>query len=444
MSDTSPLPPPPPSAGPSGMPGSPGTPGAASPAADRWGRRGLSRFLAVYGVGNLALYAMYLGVVSILLPVQVEAFDPASKEINLAVVTGVSAVFATLFNPIGGMLSDRSRTRWGRRNPWMLGGALGAVVFLAVMGMSPALWLLAVGWCIAQAMGNVYQAAITATVPDRVPAERRGSASAVMGIAQSLGMVAGSLVAARFVGRLELGYILLGAALVVVAVLFTALTHDPRGDELPPRTTGGPNPLVQQLKGFGSALRSPDFTWAFTSRALMMMGFFAILGYQVYILSDYIALPEGLSPTDAVPVLTIANTVLTVACTAVIGPVSDRIGRRRPFVLIAGLIAASATVVPVLVPTFTGILVWATIAGAAFGVFMAADHAIVTLVLPAGGDAARDLGVLNIANAGPQIIAPFVAGGIVVLFGGYQYLFIVGAVLSLLGALAITRVKGVA
>ncbi|WP_017540191.1 MFS transporter [Nocardiopsis halophila] len=415
-----------------------------APARRPWGRRGLSRFLALYATANLALYAMYLGVVGILLPVQVEAFDPAAKEVNLAVVTGVSAVFATLFNPIGGMLSDRTRTRWGRRNPWLIGGSLGAVAFLAVMGLSPALWLLAVGWCAAQAMGNVYQAAITATVPDRVPAERRGSASAVMGIAQSVGMVAGSVVAARFVGRLELGYILLGAAIVVVAVLFTALTHDPRGAELPPRAAAGPNPLLAQVRGFGTALRSPDFTWAFTSRALMMMGFFAILGYQVYILSDYIELPGGLAPTDAVPLLTLANTALTVACTAVIGPLSDRMGRRKPFVLIAGLIAAAGTLVPVFVPTFAGILVWATIAGAAFGVFMAADHAIVTLVLPAGSDAARDLGVLNIANAGPQIIAPFVAGGIVVLFGGYLYLFIVGAVLSLLGALAITRVKTVA
>ncbi|WP_017592348.1 MFS transporter [Nocardiopsis potens] len=418
-------------------------PAAPAPVERTGGRRGLRRFLGLFTVGNLALYAMYLGVVSILLPVQVEAFDPANKEINLAVVTGTSAVFATLFNPIGGVLSDRTRSRWGRRNPWMIGGALGALAFLGLMGFAPALWILLVGWCAAQAMGNVYQAAITATVPDRVPAERRGSASAVMGIAQSVGMVAGSLAAARFVGDLELGYLVFGAALVVAAVLFASLTHDPRGAELPAADPAGGG-LADQLKGFGTALRSPDFTWAFTSRAFMMMGFFLIMGYQAYILADHIELPDGLAPTDAIPMLVIANTVLTVACTSVIGPISDRIGRRRPFVLVAGVIAAAATLVPVLLPTLAGMFVWAAIGGAAFGVFMAADHAIVTLVLPKQEDAARDLGVLNIANAGPQIIAPFVAGTIVVSLGGYTYLFIIGAVFSVIGALAITRVKGVA
>ncbi len=408
------------------------------------GRSGLRRFLGMYAVGNLALYALYLGVVQILLPTQVEAFDPANKEMNLAVVTGVSAVFATLFNPIGGMLSDRTRTRWGRRNPWMIGAAAGTLLLLSLLGFAPALWLLAVGWCAAQAMANVYQAAITATVPDRVPEKRRGSASAVMGIAQSLGMVAGSLLAARFVGNLELGYALFGGLLVVACLLFVGLTRDPRGDELPPRGTGAGGGLSAQFKGFGLALRNRDFTWAFTSRAFMMMGFFAVMGYQLYILTDYITLPEGLAAPDAVGLLTLANTACTVVCTAVIGPLSDRIGRRRPFVLIAGAIAAAATLVPVFLPTLTGMLVWAAIAGAGFGVFMAADHAIVTLVLPARGDAARDLGVLNIANAGPQIIAPFVAGGIVIAFGGYMYLFLVGAVLSLIGAMAITRVRGVA
>ncbi|MFJ6782510.1 hypothetical protein [Streptomyces yangpuensis] len=43
---------------------------------------------------------------------------------------------------------------------------------------------------------------------------------------------------------------------------------------------------------------------------------------------------------------------------------------------------------------------------------MAVDTALVTMVLPNAEDAARDMGVLNIANAGPQIVAPFVVAAV--------------------------------
>jgi hypothetical protein len=52
------------------------------------------------------------------------------------------------------------------------------------------------------------------------------------------------------------------------------------------------------------------------------------------------------------------------------------------------------------------------------------------------------MGVLNIANAGPQILAPFVAS-VVVGIGGYTPLFLVGAALAVLGALAVKPIRGV-
>ncbi|MCZ4088572.1 MFS transporter, partial [Streptomyces antarcticus] len=94
-------------------------------------------------------------------------------------------------------------------------------------------------------------------------------------------------------------------------------------------------------------------------------------------------------------------------------------------------------------PTWTGMLVFSALNGLAFGCFMAVDTALVTLVLPRAEDAARDMGVLNVANAGPQIIAPFVASAVVTTLGGYTPLFLVGGALSLIGALAIIPIRGV-
>ncbi len=98
--------------------------------------------------------------------------------------------------------------------------------------------------------------------------------------------------------------------------------------------------------------------------------------------------------------------------------------------------------VPVVMPDWTGILLYTVLAGIAFGCFMAVDTALVTLVLPSASDNARDLGVLNIANAGPQILAPFVAS-LVVGLAGYDALYLVGALIILLGALAVAPIKTV-
>ncbi|MGW5106409.1 hypothetical protein [Nocardia sp. NPDC004123] len=50
--------------------------------------------------------------------------------------------------------------------------------------------------------------------------------------------------------------------------------------------------------------------------------------------------------------------------------------------------------------------------------------------------------MLDIANAGPQIVGPFVASA-VVSFGGYRPLFLVGGLLSVLGAAAVVPIRAV-
>ncbi|MFD4739092.1 MFS transporter [Streptomyces virginiae] len=116
------------------------------------------------------MYALYIGVAGVLLALQVEDIDPANKVANFGLIAGVSAIFATVFNPVAGALSDRS----GRRNPWILGGGLAAVPAMFLLGLADTILLLTIAWCLGQAVMNVYQAAITSVVPDRVPMDARG------------------------------------------------------------------------------------------------------------------------------------------------------------------------------------------------------------------------------------------------------------------------------
>ncbi|MFI1279611.1 MFS transporter [Streptomyces sp. NPDC020858] len=397
-------------------------------------QRGLLPLLLV---ANSALMAVYMGVGSVLLPTQIAAIAPDDKVAVLGLIGGISAIFATAFNPIAGALSDRS----GRRNPWILGGALASLAGLAFLGSVTTALLVGIGWCLIQATMNVYQAAVTAIVPDRVAATRRGTASALVGLGLPIGGTVGVLVASQTAEHLRTGYLVLGAIVAVSALLLTGFCRDiPRTG---PAADVPAAPKRAQLAAFLSALANHDFRWAFIGRALMVLGYFSVIGYQLYILGDHIALPAGLTPPAAMAVLTPVSMVAMAVSTVLGGLLSDRWNRRKVFVGVSAALAGLVMVVPVVSPTWTGMLVFSALNGLAFGCFMAVDTALVTLVLPRAEDAARDMGVLNIANAGPQIIAPFVASAIVTALGGYTPLFLAGGVLSLIGALAILPIRSV-
>ncbi|MEV6999014.1 MFS transporter [Streptomyces sp. NPDC093982] len=394
-------------------------------------QRGLLLLLLI---ANSSMLAVYMGVGSVLLPMQIASIDPANKVAVLGVIGGVSAIFATAFNPIAGALSDRS----GRRNPWILGGAFLSCAGLVFLGTVRTALLLGIGWCLVQATMNTYQAAVTAIVPDRVPHSRRGAASALVGLALPVGGTLGVLIASRTADNLTTGYLILGATVAGSAALLSFFFRD-----VPRQRTTPEASRQAKIAAFLSALSHHDFRWAFIGRALLVLGYFSVVGYQLYILDDHIALPEGMEPTEAMAVLTPVSMVAMAVSTIVGGVLSDRWNRRKVFVGVSAALAGLVTVIPVISPTWTGMLAFSVLNGLAFGCFMAVDTALVTLVLPKAEDVARDMGVLNIANAGPQIIAPFVASAVVTVTGGYGPLFLTGGVLALLGALAILPIRGV-
>jgi MFS family permease len=435
-------------------------------------RAGFRRLLVNLGFANGALSALYAGIGTILLPQQIENLDRAHKVTALGVVAGVSAAVALIFNPIGGSLSDRTRSRFGRRAPWLIAAPAGLLAALAFLGQAATVVLVLVGWCLAQAVANLYQAPLTAVIPDRVPTARRGAASAVVGVASVVGGVAGVGIASQFTGHLLLGYVLLALLLAVTAVVFVAATADQPSAEGPSRDRDQPerdqperdrpqrdgpqrdrpqraqprrdqHRLGRQLADFMSALRHRDFALVFASRAASILGYFLVVGYELYILTNYIKPPAGMKPAQGVTVLAAISAVGALLAAAISGPLSDRLGRRKPFVFASSAVAGAGCMLPVLSPTFGTVEIFAAFAGVAFGTYLSVDAALVTLVLPRSEDAARDLGVLNIANAGPQVLAPLLALLIINHLGGYPTLFIAGGCCGIVGAVTVTGVRSV-
>jgi predicted MFS family arabinose efflux permease len=240
-------------------------------------------------------------------------------------------------------------------------------------------------------VANLYQAPLTAVIPDRVPKQRRGAASAVAGVSSVLGGVAGVGLASQFTGHLGWGYLSLGVLLAATAASFVVSTADAptAGLPRPPRDTRSP---AARLADFLSALRHRDFALVFASRAAAILGYYLVISYELYILTDYIALPGRMRPAQGVTILAAISAVGALLAAGIAGPVSDWLDRRKPFVVISSAVAGTGCVLPVVSPTFRTIEIFAAFAGIAFGCYLSVDAALVTLVLPRSEDAARDLG----------------------------------------------------
>ncbi|MET0782542.1 MAG: MFS transporter, partial [Microbacterium sp.] len=143
-----------------------------------------------------------------------------------------------------------------------------------------------------------------------------------------------------------------------------------------------------------------------------------------------------------VAVLGLTSLVAMLVTTGIAGPLSDKLGRRKIFVIAASLIMAFAMVIPLVLPTLFGMILFSFICGLGFGAYMSVDGVLMSMVLPSSDSYSKDLGVLNIAATLPQTIAPFL-GGMIVLAFGYLGLFPVGILLAVLGALAIIPIKSV-
>jgi len=135
------------------------------------------------------------------------------------------------------------------------------------------------------------------------------------------------------------------------------------------------------------------------------------------------------------------GTVVIVGASLVGGWLSDRSGRRKSLVFAASVIYGSAMFA--IATDVNGFLVGIAIGGLRFGLYMAVDLALVVDVLPDAGNAAKDLGVLNIAGALPASVEPAVAPVVLAMGGGYGLLYAVAGGRAVLGAFAILPVRRV-
>jgi MFS family permease len=395
----------------------------------------------------LAQFGAYLAILTpvlVTLALRVNQVVPeADRGSALGEVLSLGALLAMIGNPLFGALSDRTTSRFGRRRPWLLGGMAAGFAGLVVVALGTAVPALMLGWALAQLGINAALSALTSCIPDLIPEQQRARVSGIVGMTQSLSMVAGSALASAFSGSMVLAFLVPGVIGLVTAGLLAVVM---RGHDRPARADAfEPYSVKEFLRSFWvNPRRHPDFAWNFAGRFLVFVGFSCITSYQVYFLMDRLGY-DG----DAVAGKVLVGTAVMVAAVVVGsllgGQLSDRSGRRKPYVLGSSLVIALSLAVIASAHSFGVFLAGMAVFGFGEGLYMSVDMALAAAVLPNPEESAKDMGVLNIGNALPQSLVPIIAPSLLAVGGGGNYgaLFLFGAVAAVLGALAVQFIRSV-
>ncbi len=399
-------------------------------------------WVAGLGLASLGMWMSVNTPLQVLLPVQLQDITPQHKIVALAVVTGAGAVASGLATPLAGALSDRTTDAFGlgrlrgRRHRWTLSMALLAALSLAVLAVQRSVAGVAVLWVVCCLFQNGQYASLTAAIPDRVPVRQRATVAGWTGMPHALGLVVGSLLVVDVFTGVVSGYLAIAVLLAVLALPFVLLS----GDHPLPREHRTPLSWRALADSFWiSPRRYPDFAWAWATRFLASLAIAMGTLYLLYFLRDAVHYPQ---PKQGLLTLILIYTGGVVLSAVAGGVISDRLGRRKVVVTVATALITAAALLLTFVQTWHAALAAAVLFGVGFGTYLAVDQALITQVLPAASDRAKDLGVINIAIVCPGAIGALIAAPLV-SFGGYPTLFGATAVVAVAGAVLVWRIKSV-
>ena len=394
-------------------------------------------FQMLLSLANLVIWLSILPISQILLPTQIAALGAANKFTNLTIATVVGVLAAVITNPIAGALSDRTTSRLGRRRPWFLVGSMLSAVTLALMANATSFVALVIWWAIFHIAANAILAGLSAVVPDQVPLRQRATVSAFVSLSLPLGAVMGALLVTRVATSTQMSYYIFIGLLLMVMMLFILVLRDkPLPKEAAPRFH-----LATFLAGFWvNPVKYPDFGWAWLTRFLVYLSYFTALGYLLYFLQDAVHYQKAAQGVTTFQIILTGTLLLSSVASGVL---SDRLQRRKVFVVGASLVIALSFLILAFFQTWLAVELAGGVLGLGFGAYLGVDIALITQLLPSANSRGKDLGVINIANAFPQIVGVSIAAIVVNTFHSYTLLFVLAAILALLGAGLIQRIKSV-
>jgi MFS family permease len=397
--------------------------------------RGRTHTLVLLGMPTFGL-ALSITIVSSYLPTVARQFTSSTTAIG--VLIGGEGLFALFLPVVVGSWSDRLRTRFGGRLPFVLAGAPVAALGLAGMAVAGSLGAAAIAIAVFFVGSFVAYEPYRALYPDLVDEDAEGRAQSSQAVARGLGTIVALLAGGTLLTIGQAVPFLLGAVLVLVSCgsfVGLVLRRGVPDQDRTERSTGDSLRLVWRLLRDEQPLR--DF---FVANALWELSLAALKTFVIL----WLTRGMGISLSGAaVAVAVVAIFVLVGA--AMSGTLADKRGR-RPVMLVAVVIFGAVLLVPFLVTAKLPIAIVAPVIAVGGGVLMSQPYALLVPLMPEEHHgaltgfytASRGIGIMLGPLIGGAAVA--LASGILTSTQGYAAVWLVCAVASLLSVPFLRRV----
>ncbi|MGW9116608.1 MFS transporter [Streptomyces sp. NPDC055663] len=398
-------------------------------------------FIVALAGAYFGTWLALLPAIQITLALRVQQIAPDDKAAVLSMVLAVGAVVALLGQNVFGLLSDRTTSRFGMRRPWIALGAVSGAVSLVLLATAANTGMLVFAWALTQLTFNILLAGLNPVIPDQVPPSQLGRVTALAGLTTQLGVAGGAFLVQALLPNLTAALLIPALLCLVGAGVLLRVLPDRRLAQ----ARRAPLTWRTWLRAYWvNPRKEPDFAWAWLSRFLVGFGNVTLSSYQTYFLMDRFGYDEDAIGGVVFKAL-LVNAVCVVLASVVFGALSDRLRRRKPFVLLSAVVLALAHVMAAFAPSLGWYLVATAIAGIAGGCYLAVDLALVAEVLPSRADTGKDMSVFHLAQVLPQSVAPAVAPLFLAIGDGENYaaFFLGSAVVGLIGAVCNQRIRSV-
>lgn len=365
----------------------------------------MNLFLAAYLLMFLAAFVGLAPVFQIIVPLHAGGIDSTAKTQILSQAMFWGALVAAASNLIIGALSDRTRSRFGRRRPWIAAGVL--LTLLSYVGLWKASTPAAFVWSVIgfQLAFNAIVAPLTAVFADRVPLALRSTISAMMGLAYPLATALGSSLMALGPQTEPGRYMLLGGLLLTAGIVFLLSSGEPDGPDLNSPASIAPRWRTASLI---APFRDRNFSVVWSSRLLIATGYTFVSMYLLFFITDALDGAWG-SPERFHALMTGVGFAGVVSVTALVAVFGKKVIDRQSFALAGAIVLFVATAL--LSASSNGL--FAVIAFAAYGLGQGAygsvEMGLMADALPSAEDRGRDMGLNNLAVTLPQAVAPLAA-----------------------------------
>ena len=343
-----------------------------------------ARYIWFMVLAQFGVFMAFITPLAISLSIKVNALAPGHEE-YLGYITGAGALFVMLSAPFMGIWSDRTRTRFGRRRPFMVGGVILGVISLVVMAVAPSVLILGFGWVLAQWGWGTVLSNLQISTADRLPESQRGKVAGLTGFATQVAPVFGVILTFGVTGDPLLLFLIPGAVGVILVALFVTLVHEDDSRTLRREHIGVAGVLRKYLY---NPAKYPDFSINWLGRFLFYFG----LTLNTTFTAFFFASRLGVEVTEVAGIIAALGGVGVLAVTAGAiggGFLSDRLRRRKVFVLFGGALMAVGMLLMAFSDNVPLLFAGSLIVSAGIGMFSAVDQALLLDVLPGEDDGCR-------------------------------------------------------